>query len=367
MKFFKTKYHSRKKDGFTIIETMIAVALFVIVVLTGMDALLNANVVHQKSQDMRTILDSLNFVMEDMSRNMRTGFNFHCIDDNIYAAATLVTPKSCLTGGAVAFEYAYGDDTTSSDQWIYKIESINSGATYNLSKSTDSGTTWVQLNPPEVLIDPLSGFSVIGAEPLQNGDKQQPFIVIKLLGKIVLKNGSISPFSLQTSVSQRLVDIPDLTPASDARYQYVRWQITKRRGADNSIQAAEFKLLENGLDVAWPTGTVSSNPGGNNPGTEGHAKAIDGIYSVATNKWLDFNFGSASSQNGTSTLIINAGTGNKVTFNGYKWATANDWPTRDPISWTVSGSDDGSSWYVIDVRADQSITTTRNAYTVFGF
>ena len=37
--------------------------------MVGMDSLLNANLVHRKSEDMRSIMDSLSFIMEDMSRN----------------------------------------------------------------------------------------------------------------------------------------------------------------------------------------------------------------------------------------------------------------------------------------------------------
>jgi len=32
----------------------------------GMNALLNANVLHKKSQSMRSIMDNLSFIMEDM-------------------------------------------------------------------------------------------------------------------------------------------------------------------------------------------------------------------------------------------------------------------------------------------------------------
>ena len=45
---------------------MISISLFLVVVVFGMNALLNANVVHQKSQDMRSILDNLSFILEDM-------------------------------------------------------------------------------------------------------------------------------------------------------------------------------------------------------------------------------------------------------------------------------------------------------------
>ena len=78
------------QGGYTIIETMIAITLFIIIVMAGMGALLNANLLHQKSQDMRSIVDNLSFVMEEMSRNLRTGFDYQCFD----ASNPIASPTS---------------------------------------------------------------------------------------------------------------------------------------------------------------------------------------------------------------------------------------------------------------------------------
>ena len=62
----------------------------------------------------------------------------------------------------------------------------------------------MQLTPDEVVINSISSFSVLGAEP-PPGDSQEPFVTIRLVGKITTQNVT-TPFSLQTSVSQRLID-----------------------------------------------------------------------------------------------------------------------------------------------------------------
>src|SRR5574343_971807 len=95
----KNIYLKNNKSGYTIIETMIAVSVFLVVIMIGMGALLNANSIHQKSQNMRSIMDNLSFVMEDMSRNLRTGYNYHCSD-----SSNIETPQSCVFGGIVFFE-----------------------------------------------------------------------------------------------------------------------------------------------------------------------------------------------------------------------------------------------------------------------
>lgn len=48
----------------------------------------------------------------------------------------------------------------------------------------------------------------------------------------------------------------------------------------------------------------------------------------------------------------------------YRYCTGNDFPARDPVSWTVlASSDNGSTWFVIDTKSNESIPTNRNVYT----
>src|SRR3989344_6919944 len=113
----------KKQRGYTIIETMISVSLFLIIIMAGMGALLNANLLHQKSQNMRSIMDNLSFIMEDMSRNLRTGYNYHCfVSGDVIPSTTspiVSTPKSCASVWAIAFEYAFGSPGNHDDQWVY--------------------------------------------------------------------------------------------------------------------------------------------------------------------------------------------------------------------------------------------------------
>ena len=192
---------NNKQKGYTIIETMIAVSLFIVIITLGMGAILNANLLHQKSQSMRSVTDNLSFVMEDMSRNLRTGYNYYCIPVSLIfpSASTTLSGQNCA---GIAFEPSGGGN-----QWGYEIVTGNGGTTYYIRKSTDNGATWVQLTPDEINVNAsFSNFSIIGAEPPLAGDHQQPFVTIKLTGTITIKN-VISPFSLQTSVSQRQIDI----------------------------------------------------------------------------------------------------------------------------------------------------------------
>jgi prepilin-type N-terminal cleavage/methylation domain-containing protein len=192
----KKNFKKNRNTGFTLIETLISITVFLVVIIYGTASLLNAYAINRKSQATRSILDSLSFAMEDMSRNIRTGYNYAC---NSVSSMELVTPVSCPSGNSqIAFESAYGGTGNNGDQWAYYFSGTR------LFKSTDSKTTQVTMNPDEVVIDTSqSGFIVIGAE---NSDIQQPLVIIKLVGTITSKN-IVTPFSLQTTVSQRVSDV----------------------------------------------------------------------------------------------------------------------------------------------------------------
>ena len=194
----------KNSKGFTLIEMMIAVSIFLIVVMIGMAALLNAGAVHNNSKNMRSIMDSLSFMMDDMSRNIRLGYNYQClITGNQYSDDTALNiPKSCSNGFGIAFESSDGVVSNNSDQWIYYF---SDNKVYKSISGISSGGL-IQLNPDEVKIDSSeSGFSILGAESTANGDNQQPLVVIRLVGSIIYQ-GKETPFSIQTSVSQRIND-----------------------------------------------------------------------------------------------------------------------------------------------------------------
>jgi Tfp pilus assembly protein PilW len=194
----------KTKGGYTIIETMVSVSIFLLIVTAGMGALLNANLAHEKSEDMRSIMDNLSFVMEDMSRNLRVGSSYQCFNNSQSVGPSFLgVPRNCDHGWAIAFEEAGGDPSTYTDQWVYYVSS-----TGKVLKSTDGANTFVQLTPDEVVISDVNVFplvTVVGAPGIAT-DEQQPFITIRLVGTITYKNAA-TPFSLQTSVSQRLIDI----------------------------------------------------------------------------------------------------------------------------------------------------------------
>lgn len=100
-------------------------------------------------------------------------------------------------------------------------------------------------------------------------------------------------------------------------------------------------------------GVTVTNPGGSNPVGEEPSKLVDGSLSV---KALDLNFVS----NGFTSFVFQFGSAKS--FNGYRWATANDEEGRDPKSWTIDGSNNGTTWTTLHTVTGFSATATRNSW-----
>lgn len=150
---------------------------------------------------------------------------------------------------------------------------------------------------------------------------------------------------------------PTITPSTtQTAYTYYRWQITEAKTMPpnaNCVQAAEFVFRLNGVDQSM-AGVTVTNPSGNNPVGEEPSKLVDGNLNT---KALDLNFVS----NGNVTNFIFQ-FGSAKAFNGYRWATANDEEGRDPKSWTIAGSNNGTTWTTLHTVSGFAATATRNTY-----
>jgi len=202
-----------KQRGFTIIEVMIAMAIFTVIVTIGIGAILDAITQHHSSENMRTVMDNLSFVMEDMARNIRLGTNVHCITggETTVDGSGSVIPQSCPAGSnKITFNDLNGniltytivsplDPIVANRLQIFKEKDIVAGGAVGAGSPED-------ITPPEVHVDfAKSGFTVRGAETSASGDLSQPTVVIHLSGTIVYKN-IVSKFSIQTTTALRALD-----------------------------------------------------------------------------------------------------------------------------------------------------------------
>ena len=79
-----------KKRGFLLLEMLVSIGLFsiaVTIIMTSLFSIINAQ---KKSVDIQTAQDNLRFAFDAMTREIRTGKNFHC-----GVGGTLTSPQNC--------------------------------------------------------------------------------------------------------------------------------------------------------------------------------------------------------------------------------------------------------------------------------
>lgn len=202
----KMKHTQRAQAGFTLVEMIVAIALFAVVMTIAVGSLMTLISANRKAQALQSVMENLNVALDGMVRSARMGTAYHC-GDAPYSA----TQDCAQDGGAVfAFEPFGGDSGNTNDQWIYAYIPDSGGSGGYIQKSEDGGTTWLRVTAPEVSIDDMK-FYVIGSArgcSVAPCDTAQPKMVVTLHGTAGSEDQRTkTSFSIQATAVQRLLDI----------------------------------------------------------------------------------------------------------------------------------------------------------------
>ena len=205
--------YQNSKSGFSLLELLVATALFSFVMIISVTSLLTIIDGNRKAQALKLAMNNLNFALEGMSRTIRVGTSYHCSTaagpvPSPPPLTTIQDPSDCSGGGRLfAFEKFGGNPSTGSDQYVYRfVEDSEDPALARgwLERSTQGGAsgTFIPITAPEVDINTFV-FYVDGEM-----DLQQPRVIITLEGVAGKKARVETTFTLQTMVSQRILDLP---------------------------------------------------------------------------------------------------------------------------------------------------------------
>jgi len=193
----------KKSFGFSLIEVIVAVALFSVVMVVAIGALLTILDANRKAQSIQAVVNNLGFALESLSRTARVGDTYYChpgsANPTPVPGNAISMSQDCAGGGTFfAFEGYGGDPNDTGDQIIYRLNGTR------LERSLDGGSNFVRLTSSEVEINNLM-FYVIGSE---TGDLLQPRVLIVLEGTAGIVERTKTRFHLQTTITQRVPDIP---------------------------------------------------------------------------------------------------------------------------------------------------------------
>lgn len=186
---------TKNNFGFTIIEMIVSLGIFMIVVLIGMSTLLTLKSAEKKAIAIQNILDDLRFTLETVAKDIRIGTDYRCLlPANPDPGPTEIPdPQDCDFSGGGNRLFYQGSDPATSD-YIPILYSLSSG---KITK-TLQGESAEQVTSQSVTIQQLT-FYVLGST---HGDQVEPRVTIVIKG-IAQVGKEQSPFQLQTSISQR--------------------------------------------------------------------------------------------------------------------------------------------------------------------
>lgn len=190
--------YSHQQQGFTLVEMMTAIAIFTIITTMGLAALLSMVNASRQAQAQRAALDSLNFVVDAIARDARTGSQYVIGQDpDAYSA----TGNNNGQASAFSFRNQEGCSVT------YRFIEEDSLGVIQQRKDTPCGTNqYRNLTTPTIINVTELNFFVRGANA-DIGDTQQPMVSF-IIAAEASSSGATSDIVLQTSVTQRLLDIP---------------------------------------------------------------------------------------------------------------------------------------------------------------
>lgn len=160
-----------KNQGFTLIEMMVAVALFAVVMTGSLAALLSMHSVQKKTESLRIVNDNLNFALESMMREIRSGSGY----------------SVNIAGDSFSFTNSVSESIT------YKLDG-------NRIKRI-KGASSFQVTAPEAIVTTLH-FNLQG----EGAGDGQPRVIINIEGYAGAIEKEKSELKLQTTVSQRQLD-----------------------------------------------------------------------------------------------------------------------------------------------------------------
>lgn len=194
--------HKSTNAGFSLVELLVSLMLFTVVVTIAVGTLLTLIDSNTKARNMQDALTNLQFALDSMAREIRTGTNYYCggnVENNTPAPAAT---RDC-TGGASAFAFLEGGQSLTG--------AGNGRISYRLANErierrigTDS---WEPLTSQQVRITELRFVARDTDDFLTDGDTTQPTVTLYVSGEAGQIPGLDTSFSLQTSLTQRVRDI----------------------------------------------------------------------------------------------------------------------------------------------------------------
>lgn len=198
------KHLVHKQKGFTLIEMLIAVAIFALVLLVAMGAILTIIDANRKSRTLTTVMNNVTFMLDNLTRTVKSGTNMERFNGGGGLRVCAIDLGQNDPEGFTREYIFYRHNTT--DKTIERCVV----PTNSCDSAPSSCSGYSPLLSDDVVINDLN-FEVIAdgsvlTDPAEDEAGRQPRVLITVDG-VVTENRVESDFSLQTTVTQRRLNI----------------------------------------------------------------------------------------------------------------------------------------------------------------
>lgn len=208
--YMDTRVH--KQAGFSLIEVLVSLSIFAIIVTMGVGSMLVLIDANAKAQNTQQVINNVSFMLDSMSRDLRTGFGYYC-HNNVaslngeFAANDSFSVRDCVNGGSgIVFTETGGSLTgvgAGSSRIGYRLSQIDGVGV--IERRIGQNGSWEPVTSSEVDITNLR-FVVTGTDRAP-ANRVSPKVTIMIEGVMGAGTELEARFALQTSITQQTLDL----------------------------------------------------------------------------------------------------------------------------------------------------------------
>ncbi len=192
--------NNNSQRGFTLVEMLVSVAIFSIVVMIALGAILTILDANRKARTLTEVMNNLNFSMEMITRSLKTGVEPNQ-DNGVLVVGAIILDEEGFKREKT--QYRLEEDDNDRGYISRCAVVVNSSQGYE-SASCSEGD-WMPITSDMVDIDRFD--ILVTATRAENDGVIQPRTQLFIKGTVQISDRISSDFSLQTTVSQRRLNL----------------------------------------------------------------------------------------------------------------------------------------------------------------
>ncbi len=196
----------KNNHGFSLIELLVSMALFIVVLTMGIGALMVLISSNSKAQNIQSAVSNIQFAIDSMSREIRTGNGYFC-SSSTEATGDYTQVQDCNKGTYLSIveggkSLTSGGSANPNRRIAYRYNT----ALNAIERKIGSGS-WVRLTDSAVSINTMHFNVTNSAGKDSSSNNFQPTATIFINGEIIGIGDTSTEFTLQTTVTQRTLDL----------------------------------------------------------------------------------------------------------------------------------------------------------------